>query len=117
MKRKIDIVTKDTVSIDTRKSAREVSRILDKAEQLKSDPEKRKRLEKSLCLSCFYINFASFGGAAITERPCGICEDNMSFPTTVVDKVCNPCASKNDLCKRCGADLNLEEKDGAFQLK
>jgi hypothetical protein len=72
-----------------------------------SDGEKKKRLESVQCKFCFYMRTDRIGGASMTTRPCGICDDEMQFGSTCTDKICKKCAKEYDLCKYCGGDLEM----------
>lgn len=82
---------------------------LKNAEDLKTDPDKKVRLEKNECKSCFYLN-GRMGGSVMTERPCGICDEPMSFGSTCTDVTCTSCAHKNMLCKHCGGDIDSKNR-------
>lgn len=77
------------------------------ADRLAKDPDKKARLEKQECKSCYYIFHSRIGGSAMTTCLCGICSTSMTFSSTAVDKICKPCAKVNQLCVRCGADISL----------
>jgi len=84
--------------------------ILERADNLKNDPEKKERLEQNLCTTCHYVNNTRVGGATMTTVACGICETDTTFSNTCVDVICPDCADKNNLCKHCGADMKLINK-------
>lgn len=75
-----------------------------------TDHDKANRLNRCLCVTCYYINDSRIGGAAITSRPCGLCEKDMTFCNTCTDVVCSECAKQHELCVRCGADLKLRPR-------
>ena len=82
---------------------------LRRALQYATDPDKKMRLAEGFCISCFYSG-PRIGGAAMTERPCGVCGTKMMFGSTATDKVCQACAVKQELCRECGADLRLRPR-------
>lgn len=84
--------------------------ILESAEKINTDPEKTERLTKNLCITCYYVNAGRVGGAAMTSVDCGICDVETTFSNTCVDVICPSCATANNLCKHCGADMNLVNK-------
>lgn len=90
---------------------------VERAERYKSDPCKQARLQASECIVCYRAG--RIGCAAITQVDCGICGVEMSFPSTNVDVVCFHCALNNNLCKHCGADIELKSrrKLRAFEIK
>ncbi|HUX80251.1 MAG TPA: hypothetical protein VMW10_11000 [Alphaproteobacteria bacterium] len=74
-----------------------------------NDTKKKERLEKCECKTCFYIR-GKMGGQAITDRPCGICEEEQTYGSTCTDMMCLPCGKKNELCVHCGADIRLRPR-------
>lgn len=75
-----------------------------------TDHEKDHRLKLCLCVTCYYVNNSRIGGSAITNRPCGVCEQDMTFCNTCTDVVCSECGKQHELCVRCGADLKLRPR-------
>jgi len=73
------------------------------------DPDKLKRLEEQECVICYYNS--KFGGAAMTDSNCGLCETKMNFGSTNVDKLCTDCSKMHELCKHCGADINYKKRN------
>jgi hypothetical protein len=102
------IISKQTIEVRNNRTKRHLKLLLDQAERIKNDTNKKNRLNDCLCKSCFYISHMRVGGAAITNRPCGICESDMRFSSTATDVVCKPCASENNLCKQCGSHIELK---------
>lgn len=74
------------------------------------DGERAERLRKQKCVACYYWNKNRIGGAAITTRPCGICEVEMTFGNTCTDVLCEKCARKHRVCLQCGADMELKDR-------
>lgn len=77
-----------------------------KSERVSNDPDKKDRLEKCQCKSCYYLR-GRIGGAAITNKPCDMCKEEQMFSSTCTDALCTKCAKDNDLCKFCGGDLHM----------
>jgi hypothetical protein len=82
---------------------------IQKALFLSTDPDKKKRHEVGLC-PVHYYDHTNIGGAAITKCMCGLCGEEMVFSSTSVDKVCAECAKTKQLCKYCGADIDLKRR-------
>ena len=74
-----------------------------------SDPDKKQRLEKSLCIGCWYLS-SWIGGASMTEQPCGWCGEPQMYGSTCTDVLCLKCAKKKELCKHCGADISFRPR-------
>lgn len=110
MEQRKEAVNRSTIALKNARAKHQITSIIKRAENLKTDPEKQKRLEMNLCLCCYYVNNTRIGGAAITHRPCGLCERDMSFGSTATDVVCSDCAEANNLCKQCGADIELKNR-------
>ena len=71
------------------------------------DDQKKERHEKCLCPVCYYES-SRWGGAAITDTTCSVCQKEMNFSNTNTDKLCEDCAKKHDLCRHCGAGIDLK---------
>ena len=84
--------------------------ILKKAESLKNDSNQKERVKECKCKTCFYLLNERIGGAAMTNRECGICEKDMLFSSTSTEPICIECAKKNGLCKQCGGDIETKER-------
>lgn len=69
---------------------------------LEKDPRKKDRQEKRHCKICYYS--PKVGGRAITRAKCEICEADMLFPSTLVDKFCEECSDREKCCAFCGCD-------------
>lgn len=83
------------------------------AEQLMrywQDPERKDRLASGECRFCFYMMRGRIGGAAMTSRPCAVCEKDVIYGSTNTDVLCLPCATEHQLCKHCGADALLRPR-------
>ena len=80
------------------------SRLEDYIEIIK-DEDKSEKLTMQECQICYYN--AKIGGSAMTASNCQICDTDMMFGSTCVDKLCIACAKKFKLCKHCGADIRL----------
>lgn len=110
MQAKKGILSRANVAYATGKGKRYVEETLLSAHKLATDEDRKERLEKSLCLSCFYLFKSRMGGAAITNRDCASCDKEMTFSSTATDLLCLPCAQTNCLCARCGADVELKDR-------
>lgn len=74
------------------------------------DDESKKRKALSLCKFCYYINNEKIGGCSMTSRDCGICGMSQMYGSTNTDPLCLKCATDNQLCKECGADILLRPR-------
>ena len=90
----------------TERAKRNVNAILERAEELKNDPQKTKRVVANECISCFYSS--GIGGSAMTNRPCMSCGLNELYGSTYTDVLCLNCAKTHGLCKHCGGDINMK---------
>lgn len=89
----------------TQNAQNRIDHFLDDARCIQEDLEKEQRLQKWLCAGCHY--FPRMGGAAMTQRPCACCGVDQLYGSTATDLLCTECASKHQLCKRCGSDIGL----------
>lgn len=94
----------------TRNKNYHMKQTLEFADQLTNDPYKKKRLEKSECLICYYQPYGKIGGSAITHSKCECCDKDLIFGSTCVGVLCSDCAKKHKVCKHCGANLDLSTK-------
>lgn len=81
---------------------------LSRAQYLDVDACEHDRRREQLCPMCFYLP-VRLAGQAMTERPCGICGRHVMYGSTATDVLCPECAQQHELCKRCGADLDLRQ--------
>lgn len=75
-----------------------------------TDPNKDQRSKGRECKSCWYLNNQRIGGAAITHKPCDVCENEMSFGSTCTDSVCKDCSDTHKLCTHCGGDIDMKDR-------
>ena len=108
MKQRKQLIARNTIEGQNTRAKECIDSILKMAEKILSDEDKKERLDKCLCKSCFYVRNMRMGGASMTTRPCGVCEDEMQFSSTATDAICPSCASVNNLCKQCGANMDLK---------
>jgi hypothetical protein len=78
-----------------------IASIIDRANKITKDPDKKDRRAKSLCVVCHYGS--RLGGAAITDRPCGCCGKMQHYSSTATDILCLDCAKLLGMCKQCCA--------------
>lgn len=97
-----DEIKKEMASATRMKSER-IKSILRSADEVTNDPKKEERLKEQLCVSCFYR--VSIAGQRFTYRNCMICESEMQFSSTKVDKICQKCANEINACKHCMAEI------------
>lgn len=93
----------------TSQQIRYVKSVLKRAEKYANDPDKASRMTEALCKVCYYDQ-SRIGGAACTSTQCAGCETVIHSGNTCIDILCPSCATKHQLCKHCGADVNLVHK-------
>jgi len=69
------------------------------------------------CKFCTFIRPDPIGGAAITHVECGLCRTVVTSPTTAANILCHTCAETNELCRRCGADLDLANRNAMYPFQ
>lgn len=85
--------------------------VLSRAVRVLADPEREKRREAGLCLSCCYVREPRLAGQAFTGWACRICEQPQGHhPNTAVPLLCLECAHKFGLCVECMADDELRPR-------
>jgi len=65
-----------------------------------------KRQENQICKYCSYVNNDRMAFQAFTNTNCSICDKEIIFATSNIDKVCPECAKENNICKHCGAEMD-----------
>jgi len=99
--------------LDISNSTHSVRKRMDKTIELANkfviDPDRNIRLKECECPVCYYID-SRIGGAMMTDIQCALCDEIMHFSSTSVDILCHSCASKNNLCKHCGSDVNVKKR-------
>ena len=103
-----------SVQFATSIADRHVAETIRHAKAAEFDEDRVARLKASNCKFCYYIYNSRIGGAAMTERPCGICGKVVMYGSTCTDAVCHDCAKKHSLCVHCGADLELRPNRRKF---
>jgi hypothetical protein len=89
----------------TRSASRRFEGVLAMARRLTEDPEKGARQARQYCKPCYYEE--RLAGQAITEQPCACCSKPQTYASTLTDVLCLECAREHELCKRCGADIEI----------
>lgn len=79
------------------------------AENLKTDPKKKERVENLLCKRCYYRGGTLAGQSFVTYH-CGICEAQDTHPNTASPRLCTKCAETHKLCVDCGGDLQDKKR-------
>ena len=80
-----------------------IKEMIKRADKLKNDPDKKKRLATNICKVCFYI--PHIAGQGFTEYSCQHCDLYYTHPNTAVPRLCSDCAKRLNLCKSCGGKL------------
>lgn len=91
-----------------------MEQLLERAENVRSDPKRIERHESSVCQMCFYCG-GRVGGACVTFKQCDLCGVRMMHGSTATDAVCLECAKKHGVCRRCGADVDLKMRRKPFK--
>jgi hypothetical protein len=83
-----------------------IQEMLDNCNQ---DKERKQRIERLECQSCWYLS-SGMSGQAFTQYTCQVCSEDYSHPNTSTPRVCWACATKLGICCECGADLDLKRR-------
>lgn len=95
-----------------------VKAMLDRARLMYEDNDRDARIRESFCVHCYRpYGAGGIGGAACTNRECGLCDTTIHSGSTNIDMLCPKCAVENGLCRHCGADVDLKfrRKARAFE--
>jgi len=106
IKHKID---ESTIYNATAVNSRRIKRMKIMLDTFKEDPDKDRRIADCLCKYCYYIADL-IGGSTPVKVECGICGKLMEFKNIVINVICEDCAKKYELCKRCGGDIEMRLK-------
>ncbi len=71
------------------------------------DDERVLRRYKQQCRVCYYLTGRQ-GHTSTTTVCCGLCEKEMRFCGSCVDRLCEECAAAHRLCVHCGGDIELK---------
>lgn len=80
--------------------------IIDLADKLINDPDRKIRLKIPECKLCFYS--VSIGGSAMTNKDCICCGETTMYSSTDTSELCVECAKKHKLCSHCGGDIDMQ---------
>lgn len=89
------------------RSLEDTRRNLDKAI---TDPQQKIRRENRECQVCYYMRSGTLSGQAFTPFECRECGGVFQHHTTRVPILCDACADKLNVCRRCQADMNLTRR-------
>ena len=84
-------------------------KILKNCINYKNDTHKKERLNKGLCIYCFYNEKSVMAGRAITHKNCESCNENQIYNSTYTDNLCLKCSKEFHLCKHCGCEVNYKK--------
>lgn len=112
MLRNAESMRPDTMRTATENAQKAIQDAIEYANALTTDPDAAHRKSECLCQVCYYRSkrYSRVAGAACTSRACMCCHAVMHFPSTATDVLCGTCARETDLCRRCGADMNLQDR-------
>jgi len=80
-------------------------RTKDKIKAYELDTDKENRSKTIECKHCYYLrNMCGF--SAMTLSYCGICKEPILNGSSDTNRVCDKCAGINDLCIRCGGEMD-----------
>ena len=80
------------------------------AEGYQEDPDRKQRLDASECFSCYRPYGGGRQGTDTGKFLCGICNQPTFVTSPRADVLCLKCAKENQLCKHCGADVDLKSR-------
>lgn len=71
-----------------------------------NDLDRMARRHDCFCRECFYLKKDMVAMDVITYSNCSVCGKEMVFPSSSVNIVCDFCANRFSLCKKCGKELD-----------
>jgi len=97
--------TQKDVDFKTNMNKRKYDHVKDSIQHYETDDKQDSRINNHRCKCCYYIrNICGF--SAITTSYCGICKDPILNGSSDTDKICVMCAEINNLCTRCGGEMD-----------
>lgn len=86
--------------------------------RMATDADREKRLGALQCSWCFYGFSGRFSGATMTGWACAECaQEQPMHGCTSTPKLCDPCATKLELCSKCCADLDYRPRRRLHRLR
>jgi hypothetical protein len=107
MEQKLMIMSPYAIEWATNSGRRIIDETIKRANNFQTDPDKPQRLDKFLCIFCFYHG-GFIAGQGFTRRDCMRCHQSQTYSSTETHALCEPCAKIAKLCKLCGADIELK---------
>ena len=105
-------LSKESILLYNNSSRQQVRDYIKYGECLETDPEKELRLSKCLCSLCFYKPKGfTLAMHAFTTVNCSICDEAMTFTSSIVDRLCEKCSELANLCKKCSSSLNYDDSE------
>jgi hypothetical protein len=95
------------VKFRTHLARRRVQELVNMVELQATDPQRDRRIAENECVACFYQT--RIAGHMFTPYICEICTGVQNWHNTAVPRMCDACACKHTICRRCGADRELDE--------
>ena len=65
----------------------------------------------TICKKCLFEQKDVMAGQGFREFTCVLCEQKDIWHNTNIPKFCSKCSEKLNMCQRCGASLDEEEKE------
>lgn len=109
MQVKQERLTEEEIERLTRRQSLKLENLLKKAELIKADLDKKKRTAAHICVLCYYHTEGTLAMQAFTDTNCSLCDKEMRFSSSAIDKICNDCAEENKLCVECGCKISLKK--------
>lgn len=100
-------IDRDRYEFLTRLTCHKAKEALAFALRLQNDPDRKNRIDQSMCHCCFYQR-GMLSGQMLTERQCSFCDAVVRSGNTSCGMICVPCAKQRGLCAKCGADITLK---------
>lgn len=98
----------EEINIRTKYSRYALEDAFRNAKNAQADSKKDARLYEQECIYCYYFEHNRIVGQAFTGYTCTICHQTKLWHNTGTPDVCPECAKYYNICKRCGANINLE---------
>lgn len=87
----------------------QIDRAVRAIDLLTTDLYREDRLASGQCRCCYYLKGDTVAGQAMTTWFCRLCGTRGLHANTNTPRLCEACSTTHELCRRCGADIDLRK--------
>lgn len=103
---------KKPFTVDTLNNATfDVTTKLNNYQMAIDDPDKGERIKDQRCQGCYYAGRLALNSTIGRPAECAKCPDSFRSFHVTPDVLCLECAKRMQVCRQCGADLELKQRN------